>query len=159
MALTVPEIVLIAGVTGLISLLFQTFFYFAIHRRERNRDNLVNTLSNRVQSLETDKIEDLKETIERVQQNCHDRDEELNRAIIRTARRREKIYKRLEEDVVSRRDFIASQERIAAGTSKVENRLVVLASDVALLGQQVAKSSGFIELLAAHLQIKLNNGE
>lgn len=168
MSITVAEVVLIAVASALSTAVFNTLFFYFVSRREKTRDLKISKLRDRVSDLETEELERVRKSIEDVGAQTLERlmqcrsvcDEKINKvgdSVIHAAKRREKIYKKMDEDLIHRREFTEAEERHQVELEKIDKRLNAINAVTTDISAEVAGTGATVKLIADHLKIGMGD--
>jgi len=148
-----------ALVAGAVTICFNTLYYYIILRpqsrrdrqsleAQRGQDTKLRNLESEIKDLRDDKLSALETKID----TNH---KEFIAKISRAAERREKIYKRMENELMNRRDCLATQENINKRFDGMTQDIRGLRAEVSENNQTTSKMLGIVELMASHMNISI----
>jgi uncharacterized membrane protein len=127
-----------AAIATAVALLGQLIFYFLFSRRDEVRDRQLKALEEEVHELKETRLTKIEAELER------------------NSEKRGAMYTRMEEQLVSRRECLKQHEETERMFDQLQKRFDGLQLGVGESNATVAKIEGIVNLIAEHLNIKLD---
>ena len=134
------SIAFVAGATSaFVSFVANVVFYYAVRRREQLRDHHVQDVTERLQTLEEQRIVQLEKT----------RGDD--------AVKRGKIYRRIEQELISRRECYETRDKVNQSFANGARRMDLMSAQIGELCSKIDSAKAVVDLIAQHMQIQIGN--
>lgn len=147
-----------AVIVGAVSIFFNAVFYYWVTRRESQRDQQIRDMT---ESLRQMKQEKLKVMEGQIGQHYEYHERRLSTHIEDDGQKRSTLYKRMEDTLMTRREFASVTEHQTRIFDEHSKRLGGFQAELSDLNRTLSGSAKIVELIASRLNINLgdNHGQ